>query len=272
MGEQLKATEVDPHTLIIPEERIWSEFTEEELSLFKTSIQNKGIELPIKAIKVNGELVVVDGANRIKAAIEYGIQKVPVVWRTGTLEEVEEENLFLNYTRGRSDPVHMIAVVGRLYEKLEGDFQELITRTGFSKGYLSKLLKIATAHRSIFEALSRHEITIESAYQLSRLKTPEHQEQCCAVACKYRMTAKMLQRTVPLWIEDSEKPPPERKPLEEVIITTHQCRFCGQEWEREDMVNVTMCVVCYGQLLKAAKERALQQVSSKKNGSQEGGV
>lgn len=93
MGEEfpiLRGTQIDKDTLKVTEPAVKAESWDD----FVDNIRENGIEKPIVVgVDLDGYAIIVDGHNRLRAAIDAGIEDVPIEWRPmNDLDEVAFEH------------------------------------------------------------------------------------------------------------------------------------------------------------------------------------
>ena len=133
----------------VPEQRITSVTPEEIIIELKDSIAKHGILQPLQIIKIEEELILVDGLHRIIAAQQMGKSTVPCIIRDGDEETLLVQNLIVNRQRGASDPVGEGIVLRALVHEHGMSIKEACRTVGMHPTKGRKLYKIVNLSKPI---------------------------------------------------------------------------------------------------------------------------
>ena len=247
---------MDPRKIKVPEIRVTSAFDEETRAQFEATIRDWGIETPVLCFEIDGDLVLVDGKNRLDEAIVQGIPQVDVVVRPGDMVQVLTRNIFLDNLRGKHKVTDMIRVLKSLSDDYKLDTDQIAEQTLKNRDYVERLLKIATASPAVLDALDQGAIGVAKAFQISRLPHPEQQERVTAVAIQYgdRLPTAELKAQVDAILEEMGKLPPRPEPAERPTqLRVFCCEGCKQEVDPRYVRPALLCPRCFGNVWELGK-------------------
>ena len=245
----MRTRSVNPRKIFVPDVRMTSEMDAEEYRELVDSIRAQGILTPIRATLEGDKLVLVDGLNRLHAAIELGLARVPVVLDEGDLAKNLVQNVVTNRMRGRSRPGELVAVVKALQDELGLEPDEIEERIGLSRGYLRSLLRIAQGSPELLEAVGARRIPLGVAVEISRVPGFADQGAVLAICEQGKFTVADAARAVDLYVANLARPAEERKAVEDLPLGKVHCNV-GQHWvEPWDTAAPIVCKSCWGALL-----------------------
>lgn len=256
-------------SVIIPDVRVTAFYDEETLSLLKQSLNTAGTINPIIVVETEKGFEVVDGLHRWEEARNRGDKTIDAVVYQGGPAESLMLNLILNKLRGKTRASEMVQVIGKLYKEHGLGSEDIQGRTGLTRDYIERLMKISEAAPSVLESLDAERIGVGHAYQLSRLPTMIQQDTVMATTQVWKFTVQELKEQVDAilremdMLRDQTVPPPERKPIEP---RKFHCEGCQDEAEAKDLRPVMLCVGCFAHLWERAKQRAAERAASDDEG------
>jgi len=254
----VKLKRVPPSQIKIPDLRVRARFDQETLSQFKSSISEAGIIAPIIVCQVGEELILVDGEHRLTEAITQKFPTIDVVVFEGDMVDVLTKNLFLDHMRGKTPVTEMVKVIGSLYTDYGLDPDKIKEKTGLTRDYIEKLIKISLASSEIQEALDLEAIGVGVAYELSRLPFAIQQEEVLAKSTVYRLRTQDVKELVDATlvsmqtIKDQPASVPSGKPPPAPV---YHCEGCKDEVEPKYLRPVMLCPNCFGHVFQLAKLR-----------------
>ena len=242
----------------VPELRVRARFDEEVWQQFQNSIKEAGIISPVIVCKVGEDLVLVDGAHRLEEAITQGLPMVDAVVFEGDMVDVLTKNLFLDHTRGKTPVSEMIAVIGALSTEYNLDSDQIREKTGLTRDYIEKLIKISKASPSVQQALDEGIIGVGIAFELCRLPYPIMQDELIAKQQVYRFKIADLKELVDMAlgelknIEETPKPATEtgKRPA-----AVYHCEGCKAEVEPRYLRPAMVCPDCFGAIWRLGQVR-----------------
>ena len=266
----MELSKVNPTTIKVPEVRVTAQFDEELYQRFKDSIKAIGAIAPIICYEVEGELVLCDGLHRLQEAIAAGDSAIDVVVIPGDMIDVLTKNIFLDHLRGKTPVSQMVKVIRTLNQEYNLDSEQIKEKTGLSRDYIEKLIKISEASPVILGALDQGVIGVGHAFELSRLPYPIQQEEVIAKQQVWRFTVKELHEQVDAvlkamdLLKNAPPAPPSGQPLPPI---QYKCEGCGEVIEPRYLRPVMVCPSCFGKVWQLGKA----QSAEKKKVDEEGG-
>ena len=253
----MKLVSVDPRTILVPEDRVTSYFDSETLQTFKDTIKQMGIIEPPIVVKEGDKLYLVDGLNRISAAITQGLEKLQVAVMEGSLADAMVLNLVTSFTKGRHKLGELVNVIGKLYSELNISIEDLVKRTGLPRTYIEDLILIHQLGPEVSQLLDEGRLSKGHALALVPVKDLDLRNTLLSQQLTYQWTVKGFQEHVQevLKMRDQQAPQP-------VWVTpqpepTLACHFCGTVQKLGNIKSVVVCPTCYGILYEALRQAQL---------------
>jgi len=215
--------------------------------------------------QVNEDLVLVDGAHRLEEAISQGLPSVEAVVFEGSMVDVLAKNLFLDHTRGKTPVSDMVRVIGALFTEYNLDPDQIREKTGLTRDYIEKLVRISQTSPSVQQALDEGVIGVGHAFELSRLPYAVQQEEIIAKHQVWRFTVKELHDQIDQVLIEMQAIAEEGPPTavtEPRPIAKYHCEGCKQEVEPRYLRPVMLCPDCFGGVWRLAKAREPIDVES----------
>lgn len=265
----MKLRRVDPKTIKVPEVRVTAQFDEELYQQFKESIKAVGQITPPIVYQVGEELILCDGLHRLEEAIKSGESSVDVVVIPGDMVDVLTKNIFLDHLRGKTPVSQMVKVIKKLYEEFNLDPDQIKEKTGLTRDYVEKLIKISQASPVVQDALDQGIIGVGHAFEISRLPYALQQEEVIAKHQVWRWTVKELHDQVDTVLKELEliaKQPPPAGPAETKRPIQYVCEGCKEIVEPRYLRPVMLCPDCFGNVWRLAKARASKEEETSEKG------
>jgi ParB-like chromosome segregation protein Spo0J len=244
----------------VPEVRVTARFDEETRKLLRDSIKEVGIIAPVLVQEINNELVLVDGLHRLEDSIAAGDHPIDVAVLDGDMADLLCRNLFLDHARGKTPVSDMVKVIKALYQDYQLDPDKIKEKTGLTRDYIEKLIKISTASPVVQEALDQGIIGVGHAFELSRLPYAIQQEELIAKQQVYRFKVSDLHEFVDKVLAETETlktAPPAEAPGAKRPAPVYHCEGCKDEVEPRYLRPVMLCPTCFGNVWRLAQ--ALKQ-------------
>jgi ParB family chromosome partitioning protein len=242
----MKTKKVPISEISVPETRVTAVYDEELKSMLKETMAAMGMLQPIVVVQTPEGYRLVDGLHRLQEKQAAGEASVDAVVYEGEEKDSLLMNLVLNRTRGKTKASEMVQVIGALYEEYQMDPDAIKEKTGFSRDYIEKLIKISQAQPSVQELLDQEIIGVGAAFEISRLPAPEQQDQVCAQTQIWRYTVKELKELVDETLKMMERPPGEPPPPPAAVVIKYHCEGCRKEMEPRYLKPVMLCPDCFG--------------------------
>jgi hypothetical protein len=179
---EIKYDWVSIKDIVVPEDRYWSRMESEDYESLKEAVRKLGENFsrlnPIKlaTAKADGELMLIDGANRLNAYRELGLEKIfSIIAIYETMQEAEEEarwgSVSENWIRAQREPAQLIELIRKWTIGMEKSqaVQLIIKHTSYTKRYAYMLLEIA-GDEEISRKIIEEGLSIYKAIELLREK------------------------------------------------------------------------------------------------------
>ncbi len=245
----MRVRQVNPQKIRVPDVRMTSRFDADEYAELLESVRAQGILVPIRVTLQGDELLLVDGLNRLRAAVELGLARVPVVVAEGDLAGNLVQNVVTNRMRGRSAPGELVQVVKALQEELGLEPEEIEERIGLSRGYLKQLLRVAEASPRLLEAVGRRAIPLGVAMELARVPGSGDQETLLEVCLQGRFHVDDARRAVDTFLENLARAPADRAAVADLPLGQVRCTVCRTFKSPLEFEAPIVCRPCWGSLL-----------------------
>lgn len=259
-----------PSLIKVPAVRVTARFDEETRQILRDSIKEVGIIAPVIVQDIEGELVLVDGLHRLEDSIVKGDSTIDVVVLDGDMADLLCRNLFLDHARGKTPVSDMVKVINALYVEYNLDPDKIKAKTGLTRDYIEKLIKISQASPVVQLALDEGIIGVGHAFELSRLPYAIQQEELIAKHQIYRFKVSDLHEFVDNVLKEmgalKEAAPAAGQPATRPPAVYH-CEGCKEEVEPRYLRPVMVCPDCFGEIWKLAKVKKAAEVKVEDEGA-----
>lgn len=265
----MKLRKVNPHQITVPKVRVTAQFDEDLYQQFKNSIKEIGQITPPICYEVDGELVLCDGLHRLQEAIAAGDSDIEVVVIPGDMLDVLTKNIFLDHLRGKTPVSEMVKVIKILYQEYNLDPDKIKEKTGLSRDYIERLIKISEASPTVLNSLDQGVIGVGHAYELSRLPYPIQQEEIIAKHQVWRFNVKELHEQVDAVLKEMDllkSAPPASPPGSSLPPIQYKCEGCGEVVEPRYLRPVMVCPKCFGEVWRLGKTSTAEKVKVDEKG------
>jgi len=253
----------------VPEVRVTARFDEETRQILQNSIKEVGIIAPVLVQEINEELVLVDGLHRLEDSIAAGDSPIDVAVLDGDMADLLCRNLFLDHARGKTPVSDMVKVIKALYQEYDLDPDKIKEKTGLTRDYIEKLIRISQASPSVQEALDQGIIGVGHAFEIARLPFAIQQDEVIAKHQVWRFTVKELHEMIDAvlqQIEINRTEPPAEVPGAPRPAPVYHCEGCQDEVEPRYLRPVMLCPNCFGEVWRLAKMRTAPEAEKAENG------
>jgi ParB family chromosome partitioning protein len=155
---------------LVPDEGI------EELA---QSIREKGILQPLVVRARDGGYEIIVGERRWRAAQRAGLEKVPVLLKEATDQEVIELALIENLQREDLNPLEEAGAYQQLITEFTYTQEALAQRIGKDRSSVANILRLLKLPKEVKDALERNVISMGHARALLALKNEQEQISFC---------------------------------------------------------------------------------------------
>lgn len=189
-------------------------FTQEAIEELKQSIIEHGILQPIIVRKSIKGYDIVVGERRFRAAREAGLEKVPVVIRELTEQQMMELAVLENLQREDLTPIEEAAAYQLLMEKLSLTQEQLAKRLGKSRPHIANLVRLLTLPPKIQQLVSDGKISMGHGRALLGLRNKEKLPLIAEKTMKEGLNVRQLEQLIQQLNEnvprETKKPKPEK--------------------------------------------------------------
>lgn len=258
-----------PSLIKVPELRVTARFDEETRQILRDSIKEVGIIAPIIVQEIEGELVLVDGLHRVEDSIAAGDSPIDVVLLDGDMVDLLCRNLFLDHARGKTPVSEMVKVIGALYTEYQLDPDKIKEKTGLTRDYIEKLIKISLASPAVQQALDEGVIGVGHAYEIARLPYAIQQDEIIAKHQVWRFSVKELHEQIDQVLaamQATREEAPPGSPAAQRPPPVYHCEGCKNEVEPRYLRPVMLCPECFGEVWRLVQVKKTTEVAPAENG------
>lgn len=238
---------VSTREINVPRERVTSVWDPALLEEFEESVKAKGILEPVQLLKIKGELWLTDGLHRIQIAEKYKIDKVPVIIKDGSTEDLLIENIIRNRQRGKSNPAQEAEVLDFLVNKRGFPLENASRQIGCSVSWAKKLLRISGLPEETKDFIKHGRIPVTGAFFIADLPDPQSQLLVSRDAAEYNYNAHQIKARVGQLLNPDVEPDQgdfkfnsEGKPARVPI----RCKYCGEALPQVGKQYIWVCGKC----------------------------
>ncbi len=202
---QLKALSID--SISIPKFHPRIEFG--SLNDLQGSMRRDGLQDPLLAYETDtGQYGVIDGARRLRAALEMGWPEIACLVKIGITEAEAAHLAYVkNHERKSLTPIEEALHIRRMKEEYGFTGQELVVM-GYrgSTAAISQMLKLLGLAKPVQEMISAGDLTKEHGLALSALQTEKEQIRMAKQAVDFHLTAALTRQKVSKYLSKKAKP------------------------------------------------------------------
>jgi ParB/RepB/Spo0J family partition protein len=196
------ATEV-PIESLVTEHQVRQHFDAESLQEMAASMREVGVIQPIVVRRNDaGQLVVVDGERRLRAAKLAGLKQVPVTTRDGTLDdrEIRQQQFIANVHRADLNDDEKAEALDQLIKQRGCTAAQVAKLVGISASAASRLLSLLTATPELRLAVRLGQVASSSVYEVTKARDPARRDAMTTLllnGAASREELKMARRAAP---------------------------------------------------------------------------
>jgi ParB family transcriptional regulator, chromosome partitioning protein len=209
-NEELREIEID---LITPgEQQPRTSFDEAKLQELAQSIRVSGIIQPLLVRRRGGRYELVAGERRWRAAQLAGLSRVPAIVREIPDENLLELALIENIQRQELNAIEEANAYKRLIESLGLTQEEVATRVGRDRTFITNYLRILKLPTEIQSLLEQEKLTFGHARALLGVSDPQLQRRLAQRICKHNWSVRETEsriRNLTRQEQASSAPPPQ---------------------------------------------------------------
>ena len=209
-SEELREIEID---LITPgEQQPRTTFDEAKLQELAQSIRVSGIIQPLLVRRRGGRFELVAGERRWRAAQLAGLSRVPAIVREIADENLLELALIENIQRQELNAIEEANAYKRLIESLGLTQEEVASRVGRDRTFITNYLRILKLPTEIQSLLEQEKLTFGHARALLGVSDPQLQRRFAQRICKHNWSVRETEsriRNIARQEQPSSAPPPQ---------------------------------------------------------------
>ncbi len=170
--------------------QVRKQVTDESVRGLARSMQEVGLQQPIRVRRDAARYVVVDGERRLRAAHLIKLPDIAAIVEQQSLDESAtlHRQLIANIQRDDFPPCEKARGIQRLLEVTQWPLSEAAGKLGLSKGTASKLLSLLSLPESIQQDIEAGKIPASAGYELSRVGEPVKQAAMARELAEGRLT------------------------------------------------------------------------------------
>ena len=196
------------------------QFEQGALEELAESIRQNGVIQPLIVRKENGGFEIVAGERRWRAAKIAKLEKLPVVIRTATDQDVAELTLIENIQREDLNPIEEAEAYEKLSERFGLTHDEIARKTGKNRSVITNQLRLLKLSGKAKEALVSGAITAGHARALLGASSPKEMDSLLGEVLKKDLTVRQTEALVKKKSRDAGLPAePVSNEAEEDIFT-----------------------------------------------------
>lgn len=179
-----------PLEKIICQAQVRDKVADESLTGLARSIQEIGLQQPIRVRRDGEEFAVVDGERRLRAARLAKLCSMPVIIEERDLSEGEviQHQIIANVQRLALSPIAQARSIVRLMETNGWNAAETAGRLGMSAATAARLTALLSLPAEIVAEVEAGRLPASTAYEIGKIDDPVKQAEIAAEAASGRLT------------------------------------------------------------------------------------
>lgn len=182
-------------------------FEQSALEELAESIRENGVIQPLIVRRKNGVFEIVAGERRWRAAKIAKLEKLPVVIRTATDQDVAELTLIENIQREDLNPIEEAEAYEKLAERFGLTHDEIAKKTGKNRSVVTNQLRLLRLSQKTKEALVSGAITVGHARALLAALSPQEMDSLLGEVVKKDLTVRATEALVKKRNRSAQLPP-----------------------------------------------------------------
>lgn len=183
-------------------------FDKEKLEELASSIKQNGIVEPLLVQKKGDYYEIVAGERRWRAAKLAGLDKVPVIIKELTDQQVFEISLIENIQREQLNPIEEALAYKRLQEEFSLKQEEVAERVSKSRSVIANAMRLLNLDERVQEMVITSELSMGHARAIVGIKDTEKQYDFARRAIEEKLTVRDVEKQIR---EDAEPKAPKKK-------------------------------------------------------------
>ena len=196
----------------------------EELTELAASIREHGLIQPVIATRSGGRYQLIAGERRWRAALQAGLQSIPVIVKEATPMERLELALVENIQREDLNPLEEAAAYRQLMDEFGLTQEQVAERVGKSRSGVANTVRLLSLPDAVKAALLQDRITEGHARALLSLPTAESQTATLETILKRQLNVRQVEELVRRMLGEKRETQPRPLPEEIKEVQEHLCR------------------------------------------------
>ncbi len=165
-----------PIDSIIRLPQVRKQFDEDALTDLGSTVREHGVQVPVLLQKRDGQLYLVDGERRIRAAIAAEQKTVPAIIES-ELSDIDAvvRQILVNWQREDVAPIDLAQRIDHLMKQTNWSAAQVAEKFGKSRAAITRLLAVLELPPAIQELVQAGKVPVSSAYDISLTENPEQQ-------------------------------------------------------------------------------------------------
>lgn len=172
------------------------DFDEDALLDLTESIREKGVLSPLIVTERDGQILLVAGERRLRAAKQAGLSEVPAIMRAFSDEDMAQIALIENIQRADLNIIEEATGYAALIKNYHYTQQQLADLMGKSRPYIANVLRLLDLPEPVMKALQEGKISAGHARALLAVKDPELAAGLCSDVIAQDLSVRALERTI----------------------------------------------------------------------------
>ncbi|MCY3625730.1 MAG: ParB/RepB/Spo0J family partition protein, partial [Candidatus Dadabacteria bacterium] len=172
------------------------QFEQSALEELAESIKENGVIQPLIVRKIDGGFEIVAGEHRWRAAKIAKLEKLPVIIRTSTDQDVAELTLIENIQREDLNPIEEAEAYEKLAERFGLTHEEIAKKTGKNRSVITNQMRLLKLSENTKKALVSGTITVGHARALLAASSPGQMDSLLGKVLKKDLTVRRTEALV----------------------------------------------------------------------------
>ena len=185
--QQIKANKDQPRKI----------FKDKEIAELAASIKENGIIQPLTVQQgEGGEVILIAGERRLRAAKLAGLEQVPVVFKKATKKDIVAMAIIENVQRSDLNCVEEALAYYQLMNEFDLTQEEVAKKIGKERSTIANFLRILKLPREVIQYLQKEELSFGHAKVLAALKDDEKSKRMAREAIEGQWSVRELEKNI----------------------------------------------------------------------------
>lgn len=195
-------------------------FDEQEMAELAVSIREHGVIQPliVKQEAKTGDYLLIAGERRLQAARLAGLERVPVILREASDQELIELALIENVQRADLSPLETAEAYRQLTEDFLLSHEEVAARVGKSRVSITNTLRLLHLPQSVKQAIAQGQISEGHARALLALPTSQAQAAALQTVVARELNVRQTEELARKFTGRKEIPPARETPVSPELV------------------------------------------------------